>query len=50
MDRQEIIQRIRSLDPDQLEKVMLFLDQLQGLRENQRDEKAPDPEDPGPEK
>lgn len=48
MDRAEIIRRIRDLDPDQLEKVLLFLDQLQDLPKNQTDVKAQDPEDPGP--
>lgn len=48
MDRDEIIRRIRSLDPDRLEKVRLFLDQLQDLPENQRDVKAPDPKDREP--
>ena len=48
MDREEIIRRIRNLDPDRLEQVRLFLDQLQGLPENQRGAKAPDPEEPEP--
>ena len=48
MDREEIIQRIRNLDPDRLEHVRLFLDQLQGLPENQRDVKVRDPEEPEP--
>ena len=48
MDRDEIIRRIQDLDPGRLEQVRLFLDQLQGLPENQRDVKEQDPEDPGP--
>ena len=48
MDRDEIIRQIRNLDPDRLERVRLFLDQLQGLPENQTDAKAPDPEEPEP--
>ena len=48
MDREEIIRRIRNLDPDRLEQVRLFLDQLQGLPENQIGAKAPDPEEPEP--
>ena len=48
MDRNEIIRQIRKMDPDLLERVRLFLDQLQGLPENQTDAKAQDPEDPGP--
>ena len=48
MDRDEIIRQIRNLDPDHLKKVLLFLDQLQGLPENQTDVKEQDPEDPEP--
>ena len=46
MDREEIIRRIRVLDPDRLEQVRQFLDRLQYLPENQTGVKAPDPEDP----
>ena len=48
MDRDEIIRRIRSLDPDVLELIWLFLELLPALPENQTDDKALDPEDPGP--
>lgn len=48
MDREEIIRRIRNLDPDRLDLVLQFLDQLQDLPENQKDAKEQDPEDRGP--
>ena len=47
MDRQEIIQRIRVMDREQLEKVKQFLDQLPDRPENQTDDPASDPEDAG---
>lgn len=48
MDRDEIIQRIRHLDPDRLEIVWQFLEQLPDLPENPKDVKAPDPKEPEP--
>lgn len=45
MDREEIIRRIRVLDPDRLEQVWQFLDQLPDLPENPIGVKAPDPEE-----
>lgn len=49
MNREEIIQRIRLLDPDQLHSLQLFLDQLESRPENQKHGKAQDPEVSEPE-
>ncbi len=48
MDREEIIQQIQNLDPDLLERVWQFLEQLPDLPENPTGVKAPDPEEPEP--
>lgn len=47
MNREEIIQQVRLLDPDALVLLLQFLDRLEGLAENQTPVIAPDPEDPG---
>ena len=47
MNREEIIQQVRRLDPDALVLLLQFLDRLEGLAENQTPVRAPDPEDPG---
>ena len=47
MNREEIIQQVRLLDPDALVLLLQFLDRLEGLAENQTPGRAPDPEDPG---
>ena len=47
MNREEIIQQVRLLDPDALVLLLQFLDRLEGLAENQIPVRAPDPEDPG---
>lgn len=50
MDRQQIIDEVRQMDRDQLEKVRKFLDQLVILPESQKDAKALDLEVPESEK
>ena len=47
MDREEIIQQIRVMDREQLEKVKQFLDRLPDRPENQKDDQEPDPEADG---
>ena len=48
MDTDEIIQRLRLMNPKQLEKVKRFLDRLQGLPDNQKDGQGPADEDAEP--
>ena len=45
MNREEIIQRIRLLDRDQLRLLQRLLDQLEGRPENPIPGTAPDPEE-----
>ena len=46
MNKEELIQRIRHLDPAALTSVLLFLDLLQDHPENQRPDTGPDPGGP----
>ena len=50
MTREEIIQQVRRLDPEQLALLKQFLDQLQDLTESPTPWKEPVPEEPGSEK
>lgn len=47
MTREEIIERVRHLDPDQLLQLQQLLDQLEAHPENQTLGTGPDQEDPG---
>ena len=49
MTRDEIIQRVRQLDREQLLQLQRLLDRLEGRRETQRPEEDPDPEETGAE-
>ena len=42
MLKDDIIQRVLQMNGEQLQKVAQFLDRLQGLQENPKDDPAPD--------